>query len=72
MDRKRVGLKDSYMWNNIIDGSKPKFGIPPRDPAEDPNDPPVRFTANPTEGADPFNKRAEEEGADKGVMPHGA
>lgn len=64
-----LNLKDFYVqlerhtpsgWWYFMPKGKPKFGTPPRNPAEDPNDLPQPFTDNPIDGADPFDKRAED------------
>ncbi|KFY92621.1 hypothetical protein V500_04118 [Pseudogymnoascus sp. VKM F-4518 (FW-2643)] len=60
-----LNLKDFYVqlerhtpsgWWYFMPKGKPKFGTPPRNPAEDPNDLPQLFTDNPIDGADPFDK----------------
>lgn len=47
-------------WWYFMPKGKPKFGTPPRNPAEDPNDLPLPFTDDPTGGADPFDKKGED------------
>ncbi|KFX90624.1 hypothetical protein O988_08107 [Pseudogymnoascus sp. VKM F-3808] len=47
-------------WWYFMPKGKPEFGTPPRNPAKDPNDLPLPFTDNPIDGADPFDKRAED------------
>ena len=60
-----LNLKDFYVqlerhtpsgWWYFMPKGKPKFGTPPRNPAEYPNDLPQLFTDNPIDGADPFDK----------------
>ncbi|OBT55844.1 hypothetical protein VE04_03752 [Pseudogymnoascus sp. 24MN13] len=47
-------------WWYFMPKGKPKFGTPPCDPVEDPNDLPLPFTDDPTGGADPFDKKVED------------
>jgi len=47
-------------WWYFMPKGKPKYGTPPRNPAEDPNDLPLPFTDNPADGADPFDKEDED------------
>ncbi|KFX92272.1 hypothetical protein V490_05473 [Pseudogymnoascus sp. VKM F-3557] len=47
-------------WWYFMPKGKPEFGTPPRNPAKDPNDLPLPFTDNPIDGADAFDKRAED------------
>ncbi|KAK9424619.1 hypothetical protein SUNI508_03495 [Seiridium unicorne] len=47
-------------WWYFMPKGESRYGAPPRDPAEDPEDQPPQFTDEPQDGADPFDQEAED------------